>query len=179
MFKAFVDNHLWVWSLSASEPPVDPRILPNLEWKVIIFKTFALNFHFSLDILCPKICISAYRFIPQKCQQMLPKFLVKKVVGHLSTLGTALVTTHSPPLFTCVPTAPPPPPTTLPPPCPPALRSVPPPPPLHAPAQCSPSIGTLQQNLFCETFSANMTSRYTNLRLSKPLRTIHCIGNKR
>ena len=63
----------------------------------------------------------------------------KKVVGHLSTLGTALVTTHSPPLFTCVPTAPPPPtptpppptppPPTLPPPCPPALRSVPPPPP--------------------------------------------------
>ena len=89
-------------------------------------------------MLCPKICISANRFVPQKCQQMLTIYQKKscwskKVVGHLSTLGTALVTTHSPPLFTCVPTAPPPPPPppppTLPPPCPPALRSVPPPPP--------------------------------------------------
>ena len=29
-------THLWVWSLSASEPPVDPRILPGLQsWRYL------------------------------------------------------------------------------------------------------------------------------------------------
>ena len=58
-----------------------------------------------------------------KCQ---PK---KQGGGHLSRVGTTLVTTHSPPLFTCVPTTPP----TPPPPFPPPLPSVPPPPRLPPP----------------------------------------------
>ena len=59
-----------------------------------------------------------------------------KVGGHLSRVGTTLVTMHSPPLFTCVPTTPPPPPAFPPPPPPPPLLSVPPttPPPPPPPA---------------------------------------------